>query len=294
MRALVTGGTGFIGAWIIKHFRQTGMQIRVLDINQDLTVARAILGDDADNIDWRTGDIAQADAVLSASEGCDVIIHLAAILTPDCQADPIRGAHINLLGSLHVFEAAREHGIARVLYMSSAGVFGPEHARTPEPTTLYGAYKLAMEGAARAYWNDHQIASVGFRPLIVYGPCRESGLTAAPSQACKAAARGEDAHIPFTGDMDFVYVEDVAASYLEAFRAASDGARIYNIVGDECTVEDFGRTIENQVQGATVTVSGPTLPFAPGMEGTPLRQDFPQIPRTTVPEGIAKTITFYR
>ena len=82
---------------------------------------------------------------------------MAAILTPACQADPLRGAQINLLGTLNVFETARARGIGKVLYMSSAGVFGPDDGQHPRPTTLYGAWKLAGEGIARAYFADHGI-----------------------------------------------------------------------------------------------------------------------------------------
>ncbi|WP_163837351.1 NAD-dependent epimerase/dehydratase family protein, partial [Providencia stuartii] len=67
----------------------------------------------------------------------------------------------------------------------------------PRPTTHYGTFKLACEGSARAYLADRGLASIGFRPFIVYGPGRETGLTAGPSLACRAAARGESYRIPY-------------------------------------------------------------------------------------------------
>ena len=294
MRALVTGGSGFIGAWIIAALADQGYAIRSLDIKSDHRVARRILGPRAEAVEWITGDIADGAAVGAAAEDCDLLVHLAAILTPDCQADPVRGAHILVDGTLNVFEAARRQSIPRVLSMSSAGVFGPEQAVTPEPTTLYGAFKLAGEGAARAYWADHGIASAGFRPLIVYGPERVTGMTAAPSLACRAAARGEDATIPFSGETDFVYVTDVAAAFAEAAATPIEGAHVYNITGESTTAEAFAHAVERAAPGVTITATGPLLPIAPGMDGASLRRDFPTVPLTTVADGIASTIAFYR
>ena len=152
MKVLITGGTGFIGAWIAKALISRSIGVRSYDISDDLSVPREILQADADIVEWVTGDITDAAALEEAATGCDLLIHLAAILTPDCARDPVRGAEICLIGSLNVFEAAKQLGINRVLYMSSAGVFGPEDDGIyPRPTTLYGAYKLAVEGAARAY-----------------------------------------------------------------------------------------------------------------------------------------------
>ena len=165
------------------------------------------------------------DTVMSAAEGCDIVAHLAAILTPACRDNPIRGAEINLIGTLNMFLAARRHGMGRVVYMSSAGVFGPDNGHTPFPTTHYGAFKLACEGAARAYYADHGISSIGFRPFVVYGPGRESGGSAGPSLAARAAAWGEAYTIPFSGASGLVYVDDVAAAYEAAVLREIDDAR---------------------------------------------------------------------
>ncbi len=294
MRALVTGASGFIGAWIIKALSSDGYDIRAFDLRPQPTLTTNIVGPAAEKIDWRTGDVADGAALLAAADGCDLIVHLAAILTPDCQRDPLRGANVNLIGTLNAFEAARHLGHTKVLYMSSAGVFGPDHATEPQPTTLYGAYKLAGEGIARAYWTDHAITSVGFRPLIVYGPERQTGLTAAPSLACRAAARGESAEIPFTGLTDFVYVTDVAAAFAAAAGAEIDGARVYNVTGETMSAAAFAAAVEQQVPGVRITTSGPTLPVAAGMDGAALRRDFPALPLTSVATGIARTIAFYR
>ena len=181
MRILITGGNGFIGAWIARRLAAEGHELRLFDIVERRDIVTAIAGAKiADAAEWVTGEIVDGLAVKAAAAGCDGIIHMAGILTPACAADPVRGAQVNVIGTLNMFEAARAHGIKHIVYTSSAGVFGPDQGTEPFPITHYGTFKLANEGAARAYFADHGVASVGFRPYVVFGPGRESGLTAGP------------------------------------------------------------------------------------------------------------------
>ena len=109
-RVLITGGSGFLGAWIIRRLNARGLEARVFDIHDRRQTVAAIAGDVAHQLDWRVGDIADGDAVGQAMQGCDGVIHLAGVLTPDCAANPVRGARINLIGTLNVFEAAHGAG----------------------------------------------------------------------------------------------------------------------------------------------------------------------------------------
>src|SRR5271170_151068 len=161
MRVLVTGGSGFIGAWIILRLVARNWDVRVLDVKDERRTLRAIIGPAADSLEWRVGDIAAGETVEAAAKGCELIVHLAAVLTPACQADPVRGAQINLIGQLNAFLAAKRHGLKGVLYMSSAGVFGPEDGTAPFPLTHYGAFKLAGEASARAFWAEDRLPSIG-------------------------------------------------------------------------------------------------------------------------------------
>ena len=295
MRILVTGGGGFIGAWIIRRLANPDTVLRVLDSKADRAVVREIAGDAvADAVEWHVGDIEDADTVHRGAEGCDRIIHLAAMLTPACQADPIRGAQVNLIGTLNLFEAARIHGIESVAYMSSAGVFGRTDGRQPQPDTHYGAFKLACEGSARAYWIDHGIANVGFRPYIVYGPGREVGLTAGPTLACKAAACGEPYVIPFSGRADYLYVGDLADAFATACRTPLTGAAAYTIVGETADADAVAALVRAEVPGAEITAAGPTLPVTADLDPGPVRDAFPDIPCTPLQAGIAATVAHYR
>jgi len=295
MRVLVTGGSGFLGAWIIRRLLARGLECVSFDVRTNPRLVEALVPERAAAVRWRTGDIADATATAHAFDGCDAAIHLAGILTPDCAADPVRGAQVNLIGTLNVFEAARSAGLRRVLYASSAGVFGPADGAVPLPQTHYGAFKLACEGSARAYWHDHGIASVGFRALVVYGAGRETGSSAGPSLACRAAARGERYTIPFTGATGLVFADDVAAAYEAALLADIEGAHAFTLAGEITPVNALIERIAALAPGAHIDAGGPPLPIATAFPDDPaLDRLLPGLPRTTLDDGLRQTVAFYR
>ncbi|OLL31249.1 nucleoside-diphosphate sugar epimerase [Burkholderia sp. SRS-W-2-2016] len=295
MRVLVTGGSGFLGAWIMRRLLARGIDCVAFDLHAKPQLLAALAPERAATVQWRSGDIAQAVDVANALQGCDAVIHLAGILTPDCAANPVRGAQINLLGTLNVFDAARAAGLPRVLYASSAGVFGPADGATPFPQTHYGAFKLACEGSARAYWNDHGIASVGFRPLVVYGAGRETGSSAGPSLACRAAARNERYTMPFSGSTGFVFADDVAAAYEAALLRDIEGAHAFTLAGQIASVTEVIDTLATLVPGSRIDASGAPLPIATAFPHDPeLARLLPGLPRTSLEEGLRQTVAFYR
>ncbi|MFM0175083.1 NAD-dependent epimerase/dehydratase family protein [Paraburkholderia sediminicola] len=295
MRVLVTGGSGFLGAWIMRRLLGKGIDVRAFDLRADTRLLEALAPEQAATARWASGDIANAAEVSRALDGCDAVIHLAGVLTPACALDPVRGAQINLIGTLNVFEAARAAGLKNVLYASSAGVFGPDDGAVPFPQTFYGTFKLACEGAARAYWHDHGIASVGFRPLVVYGAGRETGSSAGPSLACRAAARGERYTIPFTGSTGLVFADDVAAAYEAALVQAPRGAHAFTLAGDIVSVDQVVERIGVIVPGACIDTAGAPLPIATSFPVDPtLEELLPGLPHTSLDEGLRQTVDFYR
>lgn len=294
MRVLLTGGGGFLGAWVARRLTQGNLAVRVLERHDDRSLVRAIAGDAADAVDWQVGDIADTGAVIAAAEGCDGVVHLAGVLTPACRDDPLAGARVNVLGTLNVFEAARRHGIRQVVYTSSGGVYAPDDRAEPFPVTHYGAFKLANEGSARAYWEDAGIASIGFRPFVIYGPGRTGGLTAGPTLACRAAAHGEAYAIPFTGAAGMVHVDDVAAAYEAALRAELTGARTMNLTGEVATMDAVVAGIRRIVPGAKVSCEGPALPSGTAAANEWACGLLPLGRERTLEEGLAETVEFYR
>ena len=294
-QVLITGGGGFLAAWIARRLSARGLRSRLFDIPGAPRTANGIVEPRHSSLlEWREGDIRSAADVRAAMNGCDGVVHLAGVLTPACSADPVRGAEINLIGSLHVFDAARAQGLSNVVYASSAGVYGPAHSRHPEPATHYGAFKLAVEGAARAYWNGHRISSVGFRPFVVYGPGRETGVSAGPSLACRAAVRGTPYAIGFTGACGLIYVDDVARAFENALLAPAEGARVFNLVGQVHSIDEVIAEIRRQVPDADLRAEGPPLTIAADVAEEGLDALLQARERSTLAEGIAATLSYYR
>lgn len=293
-KILITGGAGFIGAWIIRHLRSTAAQIRAFDLSARRDIVDLVIGTDAGKVEWLHGDISDGESVTEAAQDCDAIVHLAGLQVPACQRDPILGATVNVIGTLNVFEAAKRHGIKNIVYMSTAAVFGPQDGTVPNPITHYGSFKLATEGCARSYWLSDQIGSIGFRPYVVYGPGRDVGLTAGVSLACRAAALGEPYTIPFTGGADFLYVEDLAEAVIAAINAPPDGAYVFSLPGEVGNTEHIIAEILKNVTTAKITANGTRNPTAQMLSGNDLRRTFPALPNTSLAEGIRATIDFFR
>jgi nucleoside-diphosphate-sugar epimerase len=116
-------------------------------------------------------------------------------------------------------------------------------------------HKQANEGAARIYWQDDRVASVGLRPHIVYGPGRDHGMTAGPTLAMAAAVRGEPYEIPFGGRAQFQYAPDAAQLFIDAARNAREGARVRNLGGPSEHVADVIAAIEAARPQAAGTIT---------------------------------------
>jgi nucleoside-diphosphate-sugar epimerase len=276
------------------------------DLGDDPWRLRMIVGDDAtERVTLARGDIADRETVVRVvrEHGVQRIIHLAAWQVPQCRQDPSHGALINVVGTTNVFEAARAAGgrVERVVYASSAAVFGPPSLYPPgplrddaplQPATHYGVYKVANEATARIYWEDHRIRSSGFRPQSVYGPGRDVGITATPTQAMKAAVLGRPFELRWGGSTDLVYVEDVARALIRAARATHDRARVYNLHGSSVALADVVRMIVTAWPSAKdlLTHVEQPLPFATGHDDRRYQRDFGPAPATALVDGVRRTL----
>jgi nucleoside-diphosphate-sugar epimerase len=238
--------------------------------------------------------------------GITHVIHLAGLQTPACQADPITGARVNVIGTLAVFEAARRYPgqVQRVVYASSTAVFGdPDAYRSavrddspPTPVSHYGVFKLTNEGNARIYWREHHISSIGLRPLTVYGPGRDQGMTSAPTKAMKAAVVRRHFTIPFSGPTDLLLVDDCAKVFIQCARVPFQGAEVYNLSGGLVDIADIVACIEEilpEAQGL-IQVSGGPMPFYAFLDDSRLRALTGLHERTSLRAGIEQTIRHFQ
>jgi nucleoside-diphosphate-sugar epimerase len=298
-RWLITGALGCVGAWCCRQLVREGHTVVGFDLGSDRRRARLVMSsEELSAVELVRGDITNLSALehVLVSRRVTHVVHLAAMLIPLVAADPPRGALVNVVGTVNVFEVAKRHGVAGLAYASSAAVYDrADGVRVAEdadghPASHYGVHKLANEGAARVYWRDEGFASVGLRPHVVYGAGRDQGLTAGPTLAMLAAARGEAYEIPFGGRAQFQYAADVAARFIDAARAAKRDAVVHNVGGPSEHVTDVVAAIESAAPEATgkITVKQDVL--------LPLPEDMEASPTVATPlrQGVLETIELFR
>ena len=158
MRVLITGGGGFIGAWVVRQLLAMGINPRVMELGNDRTLLAQVLGRDPSGVEWISGDISRRDDLEEAVAGCDRIIHLAGALGPLCHTNPPRAAEINYVGTLHVFTLAKERALP-VVYASTALVHATDGNEPVGPSGHYGIFKLASELSADVFWREHGLST---------------------------------------------------------------------------------------------------------------------------------------
>ncbi len=305
---LITGAHGFIGVWITRRLLEADARVILFDRNTDPQRLRLIMTPkQISRTELVVGDITEEGSLLPVIEKYDVtnLIHLAGLQVPTCRANPPAGALVNVIGTINVFEAARQSAgqINSVVYASSAAVFGESEddrpmteADEPVPSSHYGVFKRCNEGNARVYFLDHGINSIGLRPLTIYGVGRDVGLTSDPTKAMKAAVVGRPFHIRFGGRTDFQYIADTADIFIRAATSNLSGAHVFNLHGETIHVQDVVREIEriNPASRGSITVAETSLPIPAEMDDAAIRAALGPQPATPLAEGVQATISRFR
>lgn len=262
MKALVTGGSGFIGSNIVKLLVEKGHDVTVFDdlssgylINIEHLIGKGV--------DFIRGDVRDRDAVEKAAEGADVVFHLAASVGRQRSLDdPQRDSEVNLIGTINVLEAMRKNGVPRIVYSSSAAMFGelltptigedhPQNADSP-----YGVSKLAAEKMILAYAGIYGITGVCLRYFNIYGINQRFDLygNVIPIFA-KRIYSGEPITVYGDGTQtrDFVNAEDIARANLIA-SLSTNGTDVYNLgSGDSVTINWLAETMQ-KIAGINVGI----------------------------------------
>jgi UDP-glucuronate 4-epimerase len=302
-RFLVTGALGCIGAWSCAQLVREDVPVVVYDLGTNMDRLQLVMSaDELDRLTIIRGDVTDLEQLerTIVHHGITRIVHLAAMLLPLVKADPPQGAFVNVVGTTNVFEAAKRHGVRGVAYASSAAVYGPAAGPAVDdaggPMTLYGVFKLANEGTARVFFEDEGVGSVGLRPYVVYGPGRDHGLTADPTLAMIAAAKGEPYAMRWGGRTQLQYAADAARIFIAAARAEHDGAAVFNLGGASSHMADVVDAIEVAApeMSGRITFEDVQLPFPEEMESGGLEDVVGPTPRTSLADGTRETIEHYR
>jgi UDP-glucose 4-epimerase len=226
MQAVVTGGAGFIGSNLVQHLIQQGHQVTVLD---NLSSGYRVNVEAVPEACFIEGDVRDPAAVAKSMKGAEVVFHIAASVGNKRSLDnPVQDAEINVLGTLQVLIAARRAGARKIVFSSSAAIFGelttlPIREDHPcEPDTPYGASKLGAEKECLAFAKNFGIEVIALRYFNVYGPNQRYDAygNVIPIFAFQIL-RGEPIVIFGDGEQtrDFVNVGDVVQANMKAATA---------------------------------------------------------------------------
>jgi UDP-glucose 4-epimerase len=259
--ALVTGGAGFIGSHLVSLLLREGWTVRVLDNFSTGTSANLLPV--LDDIEILMGDIRQPDQCREACVGVDSVFHMAAIASvAESVTDPLRSHDVNLTGTVNLLRAARDAGVRRFVFSSSASVYGnAETVPTREcdplaPLSPYASTKASGEFYCRNFFGLFGMEAVILRYFNVFGPRQSmnSGYAAAIPRFVHAAVNGESPIIFGDGlqTRDFIYVENVAAANLRAAVADGVGGMTFNVAaGEAISLLDLLAELRN-VTGASL------------------------------------------
>ncbi len=302
MKILITGGSGFIGSHLVEHW-ETRAHVRVLD---------ALTTGHRRNLDGRRcefieGDILDAEAVRAAVAGCDVVFHLAAMVSvAESVGAPSRCAELNGRGLLNVLEASAAAGVKKLVFASSAAVYGDNptvpkvETMRPEPKSPYAITKLEGEHWCAFWAAERGLPTACLRFFNVFGPRQDpaSGYAAAVPIFMARALSGQPLTVHGDGGQtrDFVFVKDIVSAL--SFAAETEAAQgVYNVgYGGSVTIAELAQTI--------LRLAGSTSPLVHGAERPgDVRHSRASVERLlaagwvpgyTLEEGLALTLEGYR
>lgn len=246
-RALVTGGSGFLGRHLIESLLDSGIAVRSIDLNKPLWLDG--------RVEFYEGDFTAIKQIEHVLEGCDVVFHLASTTLPKSSNDDIRfDISSNLLGTIGLLELAAERKIRKFVFISSGGtVYGvPETIPVSEshptnPTCSYGIIKLAIEKYLQMFRRLHGLDTISLRLANPYGEYqRVDRAQGAIAVFCDKALRGESIEIWGDGTVvrDYVYVKDVVNAMLKSLEVGYAGNGINIGYGAGFSLEEVIRRIE--------------------------------------------------
>ncbi|MBC2693488.1 MULTISPECIES: NAD-dependent epimerase/dehydratase family protein [Pseudomonas] len=269
---LITGGAGFIGSHLADALLAKGYSVRVLD---DLSTGkRSNLQLDDPRIELIEGDVADAALVAKVMVGCCAVAHLAAVASVQASVDdPVRTHQSNFIGTLNVCEAMRQAGVKRVLFASSAAIYGNngegqsiDEDTAKAPLTPYASDKLAGEYYLDFYRRQHGLEPAVFRFFNIFGPRQDpsSPYSGVISIFSERAVKGLPITVFGDGEQtrDFVYVEDLVDLLVQAIEAPTLEVGAVNVGWNQAT------TLKQMLQALREVVGDlPPITYGPARSG---------------------------
>lgn len=301
MQALVTGGAGFIGSYLIPKLLDRGMEVVVFDMAKEPAALEPI----KDKISYVRGDLAsEADLyrVMMSNKITDVF-HLGAILAGPCEENPIYGFKINFLATQTLLDASVALKVNRFFMMSSISVFGRDASEPvaddarKNPETVYGQTKLACEHLLQWYHRKHGLDTRALRFSWVFGPGRTRGITALYSSLIlDAVARNEPMTVTNPNEKgDWLYIQDAIRAILAVWDAKVPKQRIYNIAGGVHAigeVVEIAKKLKPESKVTLVPQGEAQSPYPVAYDDSVARSEIGWQPKYSIEEAVREHIEF--
>jgi nucleoside-diphosphate-sugar epimerase len=257
MRALVTGGAGFIGSHLAERLLRDGHEVRVLD--NMATGRRENILPFAGKLELVEGDIQSYERVHNAVRGMEIVFHQAALPSvPRSVQDPLTSNATNVIGTLNVLLAARDEGVRRVVFASSSSVYGanPVLPKSEDLATMpispYAVAKLAGEGYCRSFWRVYGLETICLRYFNIFGPRQDplSQYSAVIPSFISALLERRPPTVFGDGEQsrDFTYVDNVVEANLLAASSTDGIGEVFNIAcGDQVSLNQLMAELRGQL-----------------------------------------------
>lgn len=301
-RIVVTGGAGFVGSNLVRQLLKDGARVVVLD--DFYTGAMDNIPTDNPQLEVVRGSVTDFDLVRDVVKGAGIIFHEAARNIIVSTRNPREDYEVNIGGTLNVLLAARELGVPRTVYASSASVYGnPRYLPINEDDATnmlspYAVSKFAGENYCKAFYESYGLSVSAVRYSNVYGPAQrpDNPYCGVIAKFFEAAMVGESPRIHGDGEQtrDFTYIDDVVEATILAGVSSKAEGQVYNVgTGRETTINQLARTIL-QIAGAQVELTHVDRRDIDNIRRRvvnieKIRRELRWVPSITIEEGLRRT-----